>query len=308
MDYLRGRWGQMPPAVAGIARPRPVRPARGDRLGAPRIGCPRRMRASQKTARSPCAGGLVSAAVQVGHSGRDRPYRPERHMSKPRAWAQGVSSECGDDGAPRRGRRGRAGSGRRAAAARSRRPAAASTSTPRTTASAPTRSKYDQQIRVYGKDSVQVGMGIADMDFRAAPSITKALKERLQHENWGYLDMPATSFTEGIIAWNKRRYGVDHRAVAAGHRRRRAPGAHRHAEGVLAQGHQGAAADADLQRLLQRPDRQPDAGRGSARSSSPTAGSRWTSSSSRSRSASTPTRSSSATRRTRPATAGAPRT
>ena len=67
--------------------------------------------------------------------------------------------------------------------------------------------KYDQQIRIYGKDSVQVGMGIADMDFRAAPSITKALKERLEHENWGYLDMPA-SFSEGIIAWNKKRYGV----------------------------------------------------------------------------------------------------
>ena len=35
--------------------------------------------------------------------------------------------------------------------------------------------KYDQQIRVYGQGSVEVGMGIADMDFRAAPSITKAL-------------------------------------------------------------------------------------------------------------------------------------
>jgi cystathionine beta-lyase len=68
--------------------------------------------------------------------------------------------------------------------------------------------KYDQQIRVYGKDSVQVGMGIADMDFRCAPSITKALTERLQHENWGYLDMPK-SFSEQIISWNKRRYGVD---------------------------------------------------------------------------------------------------
>jgi cystathionine beta-lyase len=72
--------------------------------------------------------------------------------------------------------------------------------------------KYDQQIRVYGKDSVQVGMGIADMDFRAAPSITKALMERMQHENWGYLDMggPAMkSFTDGVVSWNKRRYGVD---------------------------------------------------------------------------------------------------
>jgi cystathionine beta-lyase len=68
--------------------------------------------------------------------------------------------------------------------------------------------KYDQQIRVYGKDSIQVGMGIADMDFRVAPAITKALMERMQHENWGYLDMPK-SFPESIVAWNKRRYGVD---------------------------------------------------------------------------------------------------
>jgi cystathionine beta-lyase len=68
--------------------------------------------------------------------------------------------------------------------------------------------KYDQQIRLYGKDSVQVGMGIADMDFRVAPAITKALMDRMQHENWGYLDMPK-SFSESIVAWNKRRYGVD---------------------------------------------------------------------------------------------------
>jgi cystathionine beta-lyase len=72
--------------------------------------------------------------------------------------------------------------------------------------------KYDQQARIYGKENIQVGMGIADMDFRAAPSITKALTERLQHENWGYLDMGGPgmkSFTDGIISWNKRRYGVD---------------------------------------------------------------------------------------------------
>jgi cystathionine beta-lyase len=71
--------------------------------------------------------------------------------------------------------------------------------------------KYDQQIRVYGKDSIQVGMGIADMDFRAAPSITKALKERLEHENWGYLDMGAATqeVTTLVASWNKRRYGVD---------------------------------------------------------------------------------------------------
>jgi cysteine-S-conjugate beta-lyase len=71
--------------------------------------------------------------------------------------------------------------------------------------------KFDQQIRVYGKDSVQVGMGIADMDFRAAPAITKAIQDRIQHENWGYLDMGGAyvrSYMDGIIAWNKRRHGV----------------------------------------------------------------------------------------------------
>jgi cysteine-S-conjugate beta-lyase len=54
-------------------------------------------------------------------------------------------------------------------------------------------------------------MGIADMDFRAAPSITKALKERLEHENWGYLDMTQANkdVAAGVVAWNKKRYGVD---------------------------------------------------------------------------------------------------
>jgi cysteine-S-conjugate beta-lyase len=72
--------------------------------------------------------------------------------------------------------------------------------------------KYDQQIRNYGKDSIVVGMGIADMDFRAAPSITKAIAERCQHENWGYLDMGGPwvrDHMQTIIDWNKRRYGVD---------------------------------------------------------------------------------------------------
>lgn len=67
--------------------------------------------------------------------------------------------------------------------------------------------KYDQQIARYGKDSIRVGMGVADMDFRTAPAITTALRERLEHENWGYLDMP-DSFPESIVNWNKRRYNV----------------------------------------------------------------------------------------------------
>ena len=70
--------------------------------------------------------------------------------------------------------------------------------------------KFDQQIRVYGKDSVQAGMGIADIDFKAAPAITKAINERVKHENWGYLDMGKWTpmVTESVAAWNKRRYGV----------------------------------------------------------------------------------------------------
>jgi len=68
--------------------------------------------------------------------------------------------------------------------------------------------KWDEQIRTFGKDNITVGMGTADMDFKTAPCITEALNKRLQHENWGYLDMPP-SFAEGIIKWNKRRYSID---------------------------------------------------------------------------------------------------
>jgi len=71
--------------------------------------------------------------------------------------------------------------------------------------------KFDQQIRVYGKGSVEVGMGIADIDFKAAPCITDALNARMKHENWGYLDMGEATpmVTEAVAAWNKKHYGVD---------------------------------------------------------------------------------------------------
>ena len=50
-------------------------------------------------------------------------------------------------------------------------------------------------------------MGIADIDFKAAPFITDALNARMKHENWGYLTMP-DSFRQSINDWNKRRYGI----------------------------------------------------------------------------------------------------
>jgi cystathionine beta-lyase len=70
--------------------------------------------------------------------------------------------------------------------------------------------KFDQQINRYGKDSVQVGMGIADIDFRAAPPITAALNARMKHENWGYLDMDVWTpkMQQAVAAWNKRHYNL----------------------------------------------------------------------------------------------------
>ena len=68
--------------------------------------------------------------------------------------------------------------------------------------------KWDDQVKKYGKENIEVGMGIADMDFRAAPCITRALKERLEHENWGY-GIPRDSYIESIVAWNKNRHGVE---------------------------------------------------------------------------------------------------
>lgn len=70
--------------------------------------------------------------------------------------------------------------------------------------------KWDQQVRRFGKGSIEVGMGIADMDFKVAPSITSALLERLQHENWGYLDTEEYLELVGakVVEWNKKRYGL----------------------------------------------------------------------------------------------------
>jgi len=67
--------------------------------------------------------------------------------------------------------------------------------------------KWDKQLGRFGKGSVDVGMGIADMDFRAAPCITRALAERCRHENWGYMD-PPRSYVDAIVNWNQRRYGL----------------------------------------------------------------------------------------------------
>ena len=69
-------------------------------------------------------------------------------------------------------------------------------------------SKWDAQIARYGREHIDVGMGTADQDFRIAPGITRALRERMGHENYGYLSIPQ-SYRESIVNWNQRRYGLD---------------------------------------------------------------------------------------------------
>ena len=69
-------------------------------------------------------------------------------------------------------------------------------------------SKWDAQIEKYGRENIEVAMGVADMDFRCAPAITRALQERCKHENWGY-GIPQDSYIESIVAWNKNRHGVE---------------------------------------------------------------------------------------------------
>ncbi|MDH3439349.1 MAG: aminotransferase class I/II-fold pyridoxal phosphate-dependent enzyme [Gammaproteobacteria bacterium] len=69
--------------------------------------------------------------------------------------------------------------------------------------------KWDSQVELYG-DKVEIGMGIADMDFRSAPCIQEAMAERLQHENWGYLNGTGYNhLKEGIVKWNAERHGVE---------------------------------------------------------------------------------------------------
>ena len=67
--------------------------------------------------------------------------------------------------------------------------------------------RWDRAVEQFG-DGIVAGMGVADMDFRAAPCVTRALAERCTHENWGYMHRP-DSYAEAVAEWNHRRYGVD---------------------------------------------------------------------------------------------------
>ena len=52
-----------------------------------------------------------------------------------------------------------------------------------------------------------IPMWVADMSFPVAPSITRALEERLQHPTFGYFQ-PSDAYHQAIIDWHRDRKGV----------------------------------------------------------------------------------------------------
>jgi len=67
--------------------------------------------------------------------------------------------------------------------------------------------KWDGAVQDMGVP-IEVAMGVADLDFRAAPCITRALADRFEHEVWGYLRRPG-EYAEAVAEWNYRRYGLE---------------------------------------------------------------------------------------------------
>ena len=71
--------------------------------------------------------------------------------------------------------------------------------------------KWDGAMREEHVNHLVAGLGVADMDFECAPVVTAALAKRMQHHNWGYLDMAEPgpmAFKQGLIDWNRKRYGI----------------------------------------------------------------------------------------------------
>ena len=50
-----------------------------------------------------------------------------------------------------------------------------------------------------------IPLWVADMDFRVAPAIQKALRERVEHGVFGYNIVPE-SYYEAVISWFRRRH------------------------------------------------------------------------------------------------------
>ncbi|MBU8891758.1 MAG: PatB family C-S lyase [Bacteroidales bacterium] len=64
--------------------------------------------------------------------------------------------------------------------------------------------KYDLRNEIFGSSDV-IPMWVADMDFKTPDFIIKAIKERANHELFGYSFRPESYFTS-IVNWLKRRH------------------------------------------------------------------------------------------------------
>ncbi len=67
--------------------------------------------------------------------------------------------------------------------------------------------KYDDAVTRTGTDDV-ISFGIADMEFRVAPAITKAFEARIAHGIYGYT-APGESYYEAMHNWYLNRFGWD---------------------------------------------------------------------------------------------------
>ncbi|WP_035294188.1 MalY/PatB family protein [Clostridium sp. KNHs214] len=67
--------------------------------------------------------------------------------------------------------------------------------------------KWDLLEEMYGDKDV-IPMWVADMDFEVPEEITKAIKERLNHEIFGY-SFRGKEYNEAVINWMKRRHEWD---------------------------------------------------------------------------------------------------
>lgn len=65
--------------------------------------------------------------------------------------------------------------------------------------------KWSEMDKKYGTNDL-LPMWIADMDFKTAPCIIDALRDRLEQGIYGYTTRPA-SYNESIASWADRRYG-----------------------------------------------------------------------------------------------------
>lgn len=67
--------------------------------------------------------------------------------------------------------------------------------------------KYDARKELFGNENA-IPLWVADMDFRTPHFIVDAIKQRLDHEIFGYTKRPG-SFNDSLVRWVKKRHGWD---------------------------------------------------------------------------------------------------